>query len=62
MPVAISHGTADPVISVEFARTAKELLEEEGLRVLYRESPMAHSIDPRTLPELTRFVADATAR
>ena len=61
MPVAISHGTEDPVISVEFARRARALLEEEGMRVLYRESPMAHSIDPRTIPELTQFVADATA-
>jgi phospholipase/carboxylesterase len=62
MPVAISHGTQDPIISVEFARQARSLLEEEGMNLLYRESPMAHSIDPRTLPELTRFVADATAR
>jgi phospholipase/carboxylesterase len=62
LPVAITHGTHDPVISVEFARDAKERLEGAGFDVLYRESPMAHSIDPRTLPELERFVAEAVDR
>jgi phospholipase/carboxylesterase len=45
-PVAIGHGTEDPVISVEFARDARRRLEAAGARVLYRESRMFHSIDP----------------
>ena len=45
-PVAIGHGTYDPVISVEFGRQAKELLEGAGAEVLYRESPMPHAVDP----------------
>jgi len=57
-PVAISHGTQDPVIGVEFGREAKQLLERAGSEVLYRESPMGHSIDPRTLKELVPWVAD----
>jgi phospholipase/carboxylesterase len=60
LPVAITHGSMDPVISVDFARDARERLEGAGLSLLYRESPMAHSIDPRTLPDLERFVAEAT--
>jgi phospholipase/carboxylesterase len=60
LPVAITHGTMDPVIGVEFARDAHERLEAAGLQPLYRESPMAHSIDPRTLPDLERFVQEAT--
>jgi phospholipase/carboxylesterase len=60
LPVAITHGSLDPVISVDFARDARERLETAGFNVLYRESPMAHSIDPRTLPDLERFVAEAT--
>jgi phospholipase/carboxylesterase len=46
LPVAIGHGTEDPVISVEFARDARRRLEAAGARVLYRESRMFHSIDP----------------
>src|SRR3954464_788382 len=36
-PIAIGHGTFDPVISVEWSRLAKQQLEEAGADVLYRE-------------------------
>jgi len=52
LPVAIGHGTLDPVIGVEFGRRARALLEDGGLDVRYQESPMAHSIDPAFLDEL----------
>jgi phospholipase/carboxylesterase len=42
----IAHGRNDPVMSVEFARTARQLLEEAGLPVSYHESDAAHHIDP----------------
>lgn len=45
-PVAIGHGSHDPVISVQFGRDARRRLEEAGARVLYRETPMFHAIDP----------------
>jgi phospholipase/carboxylesterase len=51
-PVAIGHGSYDQVISVEFSRAAKRLLENAGADVLYRESPLPHTIDPRYLDEL----------
>ena len=50
--VAIGHGTEDPVISVEWGREARRRLEAASADVLYRESPMGHSIDPRFVPEL----------
>jgi phospholipase/carboxylesterase len=50
-PIAIGHGTYDDFISVEFGRQARDLLEEAGAEVVYRESPLGHSIDPRTLNE-----------
>jgi phospholipase/carboxylesterase len=52
LPVAIGHGTHDPVISVEFGRDARERLEAAGANVTYRESPMPHTIDPQFLREL----------
>jgi phospholipase/carboxylesterase len=58
-PVAIGHGTYDPVISVEFGRQAKQLLEEAGAGVLYRESPMPHTVDPSFIAELQPWVSDA---
>ena len=55
-PVAIGHGTLDPVISVEFGRAAKKLLEEAGADLLYREYPLPHAIDPEFARELAAWI------
>jgi phospholipase/carboxylesterase len=57
LPVAIGHGTYDPVIPVEFGREAKEMLEQAGLDVSWRETPMQHSVDPAFLTELAGWVS-----
>jgi phospholipase/carboxylesterase len=61
-PVAIGHGSADPVIESRFGRSARERLEEAGADVLWRESPVAHTVDPQFLPELAAFVRRALAQ
>jgi phospholipase/carboxylesterase len=58
-PIAIGHGTHDPVISVEFGRDARDRLVDAGADVLYRESPMSHTIDPGFLRELPRWLRRA---
>jgi phospholipase/carboxylesterase len=60
-PVAIGHGTLDPIISVEFGRAAHKLLEDAGARVVYGEYPLPHAVDPRFLDELRPWLADALA-
>jgi phospholipase/carboxylesterase len=55
-PVAIGHGTRDPVIGVEFARDARERLEAAGADVAYHESEIGHNIDPRFLGSLPAWV------
>lgn len=45
----IAHGRADPVIEVGFGHRARDLLEAAGLEVEYRESGVAHQIDPAQL-------------
>jgi phospholipase/carboxylesterase len=60
MPVAIGHGTMDPVIPVEFAHDARDRLTAAGLDVTYHESPIPHTIDPRYLATLPDFVGRAT--
>lgn len=54
----VSHGRNDPVISVEFARSARELLETGGLEVLYRESELGHQIEPAHLLEARAWLAE----
>ena len=60
-PVAIGHGTYDPVIGVEWGRQARELLEDAGADVLYREYPLAHTIDPQFVVELRPWLAERLA-
>ena len=56
-PVAIGHGSHDPVIEASFGRSARGRLEEAGADVLWRESPVAHTLDPDFLPELRDFLS-----
>jgi phospholipase/carboxylesterase len=50
MRVFVAHGRRDPVMEVEFARGARELLETGGLDVDYHESDAGHHIDPSHIP------------
>jgi phospholipase/carboxylesterase len=47
--VFVAHGRQDPIMAVDFARRARDLLEAGGLEVTYRESDVGHSIDPAQL-------------
>jgi phospholipase/carboxylesterase len=59
-PIAIAHGTLDPVIGVDWGRQARAELEAAGADVLYHESPIPHTIDPTFLAELRGWVRDIT--
>ena len=54
----VSHGRNDPVISIEFAERARELLVAGGLDVTYRESELGHQIDPAHLREAATWLGD----
>jgi phospholipase/carboxylesterase len=60
-PVAIAHGSLDPIIPVDFGREAAETMRAAGAALLWRETPVPHAVDPRVLPELREFVAAAIA-
>jgi len=57
--VLIAHGAADPVIGVDFARRARDLLEAGGLAVDYRESGAAHGIEPADIPRAVRWLSES---
>jgi phospholipase/carboxylesterase len=61
-PVAIAHGTLDPVIAVDYSRAARDVLAGSGADVDYHESPVGHTIDPQFIPALRGVVADAVSR
>ncbi len=56
--MVVAHGALDPVIPVDWGRSAHARLDEAGADLLYRETPgMGHSIDPRLLAELPAWIA-----
>ena len=57
MRTFIAHGRSDPIIGVDFARRARELLEREGIDVEYHETDAAHHIDPAVVPRAVDWLA-----
>jgi phospholipase/carboxylesterase len=57
LPVFIAHGRRDPIMEIDFARRAKELLEAGGLPVEYHQSDAGHEIDPGHLRAATDWLA-----
>lgn len=61
-PVAIGHGSADPVIPIDFGRAARDRLRSVGADVLYREAPVPHTIDPAFIPVLREWLVQRIPR
>jgi phospholipase/carboxylesterase len=55
--VFVAHGRRDPVISVEFARTAVARMQAADLAVSYHESDVGHQIDPVHVPAAVAWLA-----
>jgi phospholipase/carboxylesterase len=58
-PVAIAHGSLDPVIPVDYSRAARDALVDSDADVAYHEGPYGHTIDPGIVPALRGVVARA---
>jgi phospholipase/carboxylesterase len=56
LPVFIHHGRNDPVISVEFARRASELLTAGGLDVDYMETDAGHFVPAPVIPRAKALI------
>jgi phospholipase/carboxylesterase len=61
LPVFIHHGANDPIISVEFARRARRLLESNGLAPRYLETAAGHWLPPEALGPAREVVAAAAS-
>jgi phospholipase/carboxylesterase len=55
-PVALGHGTYDPVIDVSFGRAARDTLLAAGGEVLYKEYPLPHTLDQQFLIEVREWL------
>jgi phospholipase/carboxylesterase len=57
LSVAIHHGAGDPIISVEFARKARDLLREGGIEPAYLETDAGHWLPPEALEAAREIVS-----
>jgi phospholipase/carboxylesterase len=55
-PVAITHGTLDPVIPIDLGRQARDRAKAAGAEVVYRETDVPHIVDPRLVPGLVSWL------
>ncbi|MEO8690868.1 MAG: phospholipase [Solirubrobacteraceae bacterium] len=56
LPVAITHGTQDPLVAVERGQDARDRAVAAGADVVYRETEVPHIIDPRVVPGLVTWL------
>jgi len=61
VPVAVAHGTLDPVISSRFGAEAAETAAAAGADLLRLESDVPHMVDPAWIDPLRDLVARATS-
>jgi phospholipase/carboxylesterase len=55
-PVLVLHGTQDPMLDVEKARTSRELLRPLGVAMTYREFEMGHEIRPEAFRVVLKWL------
>ena len=56
LPVFLAHGSADPMLPVEFGHTSRAALEELGFPVEWHEYPMAHSVCAQEIEDIRSWL------
>lgn len=59
VPVAVAHGSLDPVIPAQFAAEAAAALQAAGADVRRLQTPVPHMVDPEWIAPLRELVAGA---
>ena len=55
--VFVAHGRHDPIMEIDFAQRARDLLQEQGMDVTYHESDHGHWIEPPHVAEAAGWLA-----
>ncbi|MDX6602485.1 MAG: phospholipase/carboxylesterase [Solirubrobacterales bacterium] len=58
----VAHGRRDPIMGIDFARRARELLTAAGIAVDYHESDLGHQIDPGHLAAAAGWLDEVLPR
>jgi phospholipase/carboxylesterase len=58
LPTIVQHGSEDPTIPVDRARSSVEILRQLKVPLTYREYPMGHEISSRSLSDLSAWLEE----
>lgn len=61
LPVFVAHGIHDPLIPVEVGRATRDLLQQLGAGVTYREYPMGHMVIPEEIADARTWLSPLLA-
>jgi phospholipase/carboxylesterase len=61
LPAFVAHGRHDPLIPVEVGRATRDLLQQLGADVTYREYPMGHMVIPAELSDARTWLSKVVA-
>jgi phospholipase/carboxylesterase len=56
LPFFIAHGTADPVIPIQFGRHSADAIRSAGFDVEWHEYPMAHAVCPAEIAAMREWL------
>lgn len=57
-PIFMGHGTQDPMVTVDRAEASRAFLTTLGYDVQWHTYPMPHSVHPREIADISRFLRD----
>ena len=61
LPAFVAHGLHDPLIPVEVGRVTRDLLQQAGATVTYREYPMGHMVIPAEISDARTWLSTVLA-
>ena len=58
LPILLVHGTADPVLGIEYGRAARDRLSALPVALTYREYPMGHQVTEESLADVAAWLRE----
>jgi phospholipase/carboxylesterase len=55
-PIFMAHGSQDPVVVPAWGESSRDLLNQLGYPVQWHSYPMAHSVHPREVADISTFL------
>lgn len=61
-PIFMAHGTQDPVVALQRGEDSRDALAALGHPVQWHTYPMAHSVHPREIADISAFLTRVLGR